>query len=96
MATDGDPILGEFFVKSVGIEPTVCIFTDCCRRFHEHASALNVSADDLYTALLADAEEQPPNWNLQGRQATVWKQYSQQINSHHVPFHDHPSRLHPF
>ncbi|KAG1749718.1 glycoside hydrolase family 92 protein [Suillus paluster] len=57
--SNGDPILGEFFVK-----------------FYEHASALNVSADDLYTALLADAEDQPPNWNLQGRQATVWKQYS--------------------
>lgn len=57
--SNGDPILGEFFVK-----------------FYEHASALNVSADDLYTALLADAEEQPPNWNLQGRQATVWKQYN--------------------
>ncbi|KAG1871150.1 glycoside hydrolase family 92 protein [Suillus tomentosus] len=57
--SNGDPILGEFFVK-----------------FHEHASALNVSANDLYTALLADAEEQPPNWNLQGRQTNVWKQYN--------------------
>lgn len=57
--SNGDPILGEFFVK-----------------FHEHASALNVSADDLYTALLADAEEQSPNWNLQGRQTTAWKQFN--------------------
>jgi hypothetical protein len=76
MAADGDPILGEFFVKSMSIEPSGCIFTDCYRRFYEHASALNVSADDLYTALLADAEEQSPNWSLQGRQTTVWKQYS--------------------
>ncbi|KAG1889430.1 glycoside hydrolase family 92 protein [Suillus subluteus] len=52
--SNGDPILGEFFVKSMIIEPT----------------------DDLYTALLADAEEQSPNWNLQGRQTTVWKQYN--------------------
>lgn len=46
----------------------------CCCRFHEHAAALNVSPDDLYNALLADAEIQPPNWNLQGRQVEVWKQ----------------------
>jgi hypothetical protein len=42
----------------MSIEPSGCVFTDCYRRFHEHASALNVSADNLYTALLADAEEQ--------------------------------------
>ncbi|KAL4261951.1 Peptide-N(4)-(N-acetyl-beta-glucosaminyl)asparagine amidase [Pleurotus pulmonarius] len=42
-------------------------------KFSDHAAALNVSATDLYTALLADAETQPPNWNLQGRQADVWK-----------------------
>ncbi|KAF8184698.1 glycoside hydrolase family 92 protein [Pholiota molesta] len=55
--TNGDPILGEFFVK-----------------FHQQAQALNVSATDLYNALLADAEIQSPNWNLQGRQADLWKQ----------------------
>lgn len=38
---------------------------------------MGVSADDLYTALLADAELQPPNWNLQGRQAEIWKQLSE-------------------
>ncbi len=27
----------------------------------------------LYNALLADAEDQPPNWDLQGRQANIWK-----------------------
>jgi hypothetical protein len=43
-------------------------------RFSDHAAALNVSATDLYTALLADAEIQSPNWNLQGRQANLWKQ----------------------
>ncbi|OJA21261.1 hypothetical protein AZE42_02535 [Rhizopogon vesiculosus] len=65
--SNGDPILGEFFVK-----------------FYEHATALNVSADALYTALLADAEDQAPNWNIQGRQATTWKQYSQRINLYRV------------
>ncbi|CAL1712499.1 unnamed protein product [Somion occarium] len=54
--SNGDPILGEFFVK-----------------FHEHAAALNVSSSALYTALLADAEKQPPNWDLQGRQVNIWK-----------------------
>ncbi|KAG6844803.1 hypothetical protein H0H87_003629 [Tephrocybe sp. NHM501043] len=44
--------------------------------FHDHAAALNVSADDLYTGLLRDAEDEPPNWNLQGRQATAWKQFN--------------------
>ncbi|KAF9060398.1 glycoside hydrolase family 92 protein [Rhodocollybia butyracea] len=57
--SNGDPILGEFFVK-----------------FSEQAASLNVSADDLYTALLADAELQPPNWNLQGRQANAWKEFN--------------------
>ncbi|KAF9448478.1 glycoside hydrolase family 92 protein [Macrolepiota fuliginosa MF-IS2] len=55
--SNGDPIVGEFFVK-----------------FREQAAALGVSADDLYNALLADAENEPPNWNLQGRQAGLWKQ----------------------
>ncbi|PFH46413.1 glycoside hydrolase family 92 protein [Amanita thiersii Skay4041] len=43
-------------------------------KFGDHAAALGVSAEDLYNALLADAELQPPNWNLQGRQADIWKQ----------------------
>ncbi|EAU89835.2 hypothetical protein CC1G_06987 [Coprinopsis cinerea okayama7 len=43
-------------------------------KFHEQAASLGVSAVDLYDALLADAEKQPPNWNLQGRQVEVWKE----------------------
>ncbi|KAI0752421.1 glycoside hydrolase family 92 protein [Daedaleopsis nitida] len=42
-------------------------------KFQSQAKDLSVSADDLYKALLADAELQPPNWDLQGRQANVWK-----------------------
>ncbi|TCD69013.1 hypothetical protein EIP91_009076 [Steccherinum ochraceum] len=40
-------------------------------KFHEKASALQVDANALYTALIADAEKQPPNFNLMGRQATL-------------------------
>ncbi|KAJ7115134.1 glycosyl hydrolase family 92-domain-containing protein [Mycena crocata] len=43
-------------------------------KYADHASKLGVSSKDLYKALLADAEDQPPNWNLQGRQADVWKE----------------------
>ncbi|PIL28599.1 hypothetical protein GSI_08641 [Ganoderma sinense ZZ0214-1] len=54
--SNGDPILGEFFVK-----------------YAAHAVALDVDPSALYKALLADAEDQPPNWNVQGRQANIWK-----------------------
>ncbi|KAF8652642.1 hypothetical protein AX16_004274 [Volvariella volvacea WC 439] len=42
-------------------------------KYHQLAASMHVSADDLYAALLADAENQPPNWDVQGRQATMWK-----------------------
>ncbi len=42
-------------------------------KFQQQADALSVRADALYNALLADAELQPPNWDLQGRQANIWK-----------------------
>ncbi|KAF9052316.1 glycoside hydrolase family 92 protein [Hymenopellis radicata] len=44
-------------------------------KFQNHASDLGISADDLYAALVADAEDTPPNWNIQGRQADAWKEY---------------------
>jgi hypothetical protein len=50
------------------------IYWPVIRRFNKQAAALNVSATDLYNALLVDAEVQSPNWNLQGRQADLWKQ----------------------
>ncbi len=43
-------------------------------RYAEHSQALNVDPAALYAALLADAEVQPPDFNLQGRQVNVWKQ----------------------
>ncbi|KAI0708309.1 glycoside hydrolase family 92 protein [Earliella scabrosa] len=42
-------------------------------KFQKQAKALGVPADALYKALLADAELQPPNWDLHGRQANIWK-----------------------
>ena len=52
----------------------VCLMlNEMLSRFNKQAAALNVSATDLYAALLADAEIQSPNWNLQGRQADIWK-----------------------
>ncbi|KAJ3516547.1 hypothetical protein NLJ89_g1063 [Agrocybe chaxingu] len=55
-------------------------------KFQKQAEALQVSATDLYNALLADAELQPPNWNLQGRQADLWKELGSPIvYSQYVP-----------
>ena len=34
---------------------------------------MDVDPEALYNALLADAEHQPPDWNLQGRQVNIWK-----------------------
>ncbi|KAF8603565.1 glycoside hydrolase family 92 protein [Ceratobasidium sp. AG-I] len=44
-------------------------------KWGHRATELEVSVDDLYAALITDAEKQPENWNLQGRQTEVWKQY---------------------
>ena len=74
---DADPILAEFLVKYMwrsSVHGASANHSFC--RLQDHVAELNVSADDLYTALLADAEEQPPNWNVQGREANAWKEYS--------------------
>ncbi|EIN11122.1 glycoside hydrolase family 92 protein [Punctularia strigosozonata HHB-11173 SS5] len=42
-------------------------------KYPNHLDALNVSGDALYASLLADAEDQPPDWDLQGRQVNIWK-----------------------
>ncbi|KAJ8523250.1 hypothetical protein ONZ45_g311 [Pleurotus djamor] len=55
--SNGDPILAEFLVK---FQPTI-------------AASLNVNTSDLYKALLADAEDQPLDWEYQGRQIKPWK-----------------------
>ncbi|KAG6836178.1 hypothetical protein H0H93_010583, partial [Arthromyces matolae] len=57
-------------------EESVPKFNNVPLRFQEQAAALEVDEDDLYNALLADAEIQPANWNLQGRQVDAWKQFN--------------------
>ncbi|KAI0260072.1 glycosyl hydrolase family 92-domain-containing protein [Gloeopeniophorella convolvens] len=44
-------------------------------KFSKQAASLNVPASSLYTALVADAENLPPDFDLQGRQVDTWKQY---------------------
>lgn len=65
--------MAEFFVKYVPNSARIAVSSYLLHRFHEHIDALNVSADALYTALVQDAEVQPGNWDLQGRQADAWK-----------------------
>ncbi|KAF7332630.1 Glycoside hydrolase family 92 protein [Mycena kentingensis (nom. inval.)] len=43
-------------------------------KYADQAASLGVNSVDLYNALLADAEKTPPNWNIQGRQADIWKE----------------------
>ncbi|THU97168.1 glycoside hydrolase family 92 protein [Dendrothele bispora CBS 962.96] len=43
-------------------------------KYQNQAEDLGVSVDDLYAALIADAEDTPKNWNIQGRQADIWKE----------------------
>ena len=44
-------------------------------KYQSQLSTLHVNPNDLYNALLADAENTPPNWNIQGRQADAWKKF---------------------
>jgi predicted alpha-1,2-mannosidase len=44
-------------------------------KFTKQAKSLGVSSSALYKALLVNAEEQPKNWNLQGRQTDAWKKF---------------------
>lgn len=41
--------------------------------YHNEAEKLGISLNDLYSALLADGELNPPEWNIQGRQINVYK-----------------------
>jgi hypothetical protein len=41
--------------------------------YHNEAEALGVDLETLYAAQLADAENEPPEWNIQGRQANAYK-----------------------
>lgn len=48
--------------------------------YHEEAEKLGINLEQLYAAMIADAEINPPEWNIQGRQVNVYKQYG------YVPF----------
>ncbi|KAI9062844.1 glycoside hydrolase family 92 protein [Trametes sanguinea] len=48
--------------------------------YHNEAAALGIDLNELYSAMLADAEINPPEWNTLGRQVDVYKQYG------YVPF----------
>jgi hypothetical protein len=41
--------------------------------YHNEAARLGINLNDLYSALLADGELNPPEWNTQGRQINVYK-----------------------
>ena len=41
--------------------------------YHDEAAALGIDIEELYSALLADAQNTPVNWDIQGRQAAVYK-----------------------
>ncbi|KAF5322756.1 hypothetical protein D9619_001318 [Psilocybe cf. subviscida] len=48
--------------------------------YHNEAKALGIDVDELYSALVTDGEVNPPEWNIEGRQVNVYKQYG------YVPF----------
>jgi hypothetical protein len=41
--------------------------------YHNEAARLGVDLNDLYSALLADGDLNPPEWNTEGRQVNVYK-----------------------
>ena len=41
--------------------------------YHNEASRLGVDLNDLYQALKTDAEVNPPDWDIHGRQVNVFK-----------------------
>lgn len=41
--------------------------------YHNEAAKLGIDLNELYSALLADGELNPPEWNTQGRQVNVYK-----------------------
>ncbi|KAH8119163.1 glycoside hydrolase family 92 protein [Phellopilus nigrolimitatus] len=48
--------------------------------YHNEAAKLGVDINELYSALKTDAELNPPEWNIHGRQVNVYKEYG------YVPF----------
>ncbi|KAJ3538305.1 hypothetical protein NM688_g6540 [Phlebia brevispora] len=48
--------------------------------YHDEAEALGIDLEELYSAILADANDTPPTWDIQGRQAALYNDYG------YVPF----------
>ncbi|EPQ56942.1 hypothetical protein GLOTRDRAFT_127326 [Gloeophyllum trabeum ATCC 11539] len=48
--------------------------------YHDEAQALGIDLQELYAAMVADAQVNPPEWNTLGRQVNVYKEYG------YVPF----------
>ncbi|OCH93726.1 glycoside hydrolase family 92 protein [Obba rivulosa] len=48
--------------------------------YHNEATELGIDLEQLYAAMIADGEVNPPEWNIQGRQVNVYKQFG------YVPF----------
>lgn len=41
--------------------------------YHNEAAALGIDLEELYAAQIADAEVNPTEWNIQGRQSNIYK-----------------------
>ena len=41
--------------------------------YHDQAQALGIDLEDLYSAMLADGDINPVEWDVQGRQANLYK-----------------------
>ena len=41
--------------------------------YHNEAAALGINLEELYAAQIADAEKNPPDWNIEGRRADMYK-----------------------
>ncbi|KAG5351387.1 hypothetical protein C0989_006718 [Termitomyces sp. Mn162] len=48
--------------------------------YHNEAQRLGIDLNELYSALLTDGDLNPPEWNIEGRQVNVYKQFG------YVPF----------
>jgi len=44
----------------------VNILADFAVKYHNEAQALGVNINELYSALVTDAQVNPPEWNIEG------------------------------
>lgn len=67
------------FSLTAGVCPSVVgssgdnIVSHFAVNYHNEAPALGIDVNELYSALLADGDLNPPEWNTQGRQVNVYK-----------------------